>query len=147
MLLQFGKPAPATFGSALQGIAWTNHDFGQDVALQVHARLASSPRAVSDPAEADLFFIPFYSWQLAFVHVLYEEKEAPEALAAWPWQRHCETWFTSFPNATQDLWTWLSTQPSFQQSDCSNHFIVLANVNGDHARQHIIVRIPDLSLP
>ena len=31
----FGRPAPATFASALQGHVWTNHDYGHDVAPQV----------------------------------------------------------------------------------------------------------------
>lgn len=84
--------------------------------MQVHARLASSPRAVTDPADADLFHIPFYSWQFGrprmFRHL-----------------RKCGVDFVRHGDAALKLWRWLMEQESFQRSDCSDHFIVLAEVN------------------
>ena len=35
----FGRPARATFASALQGHVWTNHDYGHDVAPQVRTSM------------------------------------------------------------------------------------------------------------
>ena len=83
---------------------------------QVHARLANSPRAVADPASAELFHIPFYSWQIGHA----------QGFRAY---RKCGINFAEHGDAATELWQWLLKQKSFQQSDCSDHFIVLAEVS------------------
>ena len=95
--------------------------------MQIHARLAASPRAVADPDAADLFHIPYYSWQLG---------HPPTHL------RKCGVDFVHFGDAPKKLWTWLLAQESFQKSDCSNHFVVLSEVNDFLHVVRLAIRTP-----
>ena len=81
----------------------------------MHARLAASRRRTHDPASAHLFVIPFYSWQ--FGHK-----------SSFDNYRSCGVDFASYQDPARRLWQWLLEQPSFQNSNCSDHFVVLAEV-------------------
>lgn len=81
----------------------------------MHARLIDSPRAVTDPSQANLFHIPFYSWQYGH----------PHSFARY---RKCGVDYVGYGDIATNLWKWLLQQKSFQDSDCSDHFIVLAEV-------------------
>jgi hypothetical protein len=83
--------------------------------VQVHARLIDSPRAVKDPTKAQLFHIPFYSWQYGH----------PRNFGRY---RECGVDYVGFGDVATKLWHWLLQQVSFQASDCSDHFIILAEV-------------------
>lgn len=54
----FGTPLPAPWASPLQGTLWSNGDNGLSLTPMVHSRLLRGHRVVTDPAEADLFFLP-----------------------------------------------------------------------------------------
>lgn len=102
----------ASLRADLQGRLWTNGDGGFSIASNVHARLLTSQRVVSDPADADLFFIPLDAWKVCVPG----------------WYSHAEPCGVSYSGYRDRsrLWTWLSAQPAWQASSGRDHFIVAA---------------------
>jgi hypothetical protein len=108
----YGKPLTKPFASFFQGTAWSNHDGGFSIAPMVHARLAAGKRAVADPQDASLFFIPLYARQIC-------RADAYTAMA------QCGLDFSRYADPGP-LWRWLLEQPAFRQSSGSDHFMILS---------------------
>jgi hypothetical protein len=108
----FGRPMQMQFADALQGWVWANHDYGSDVAMLLQGRLTASQRLVSDPAQADLLHIPYYSWQF----------DRPRMFAK---MQKCGLNWYDYDDPAPKLWKWMLQQESFKQSDCSDHVIVI----------------------
>lgn len=96
----------------MQGTVWSNHDSGLGLADVVHARLAHGSRVVTDPAEADLFFLP-----------LDVVRTCDHAVYARP--QKCGVDYSLYADFDR-FWRWLSEQPTWQASDGSNHFVVMS---------------------
>jgi hypothetical protein len=115
-----GKLYERTFAAPYQGAYWGNHNLGGSLATTMHARLRFSYRAVASPAEAHLHFIPL------------ESKLTCQTNSGWgndtrrDFLRKCGYDFRGAQTRTiPDMWKWLLTQPSFQRSDGSDHFIII----------------------
>lgn len=99
--------------AAYQGNVWSNHEGGHAIAPIMHARLATSARREHNPVKAHTFFIPFYTRQITKAHKFYG---------------HYMQYGVDF-SEYQDyaaFWAWMLEQPSFQNSDGSDHFMVLS---------------------
>ena len=104
-----GTSAPV----ALQGRIWSNGDGGFSIAQNVHGRLQRSKRVVTDPSDADLFFIPMHARQSCFASWYHQPFAA------------CGVDYSLYSKHTR-FWSWMHQQPSFQASDGSDHFIIAA---------------------
>ena len=107
-----GQLRSRPFAAAYQGNFWGNHRSGSDIVKMMRARLADSDRVVTDPAEADLFFVPVEAFDAC-----YAKKSWAQTV-----MRECGTDYKQYSDL-QGMWRWLLQQDTFRQSDGSNHFI------------------------
>ena len=110
---EYGKVHRRKFAFAYQGNYWGNHHGGETVAALLAARLQNSTRTTRDASAADVFFIP-----------LSTRNSLVAQMAVRPWRKNCGVDFISGRNITR-MWRWLLEQPSFQESDGSDHFLVI----------------------
>ena len=98
----------------LQGNYWGNHGGGEDIAAIVHARLEKSYRRVSQPEDAHLKFIPLQTRNMCFAGDNYTLTEF----------EGCGINFQASMNLP-GMWKWLLSQPSFVNSNGSDHFMIV----------------------
>ena len=102
----------------MQGNYWGNHAGGESLALMLQGRLASSPRVTTDPSQAHLKFIPLHTRNVCSRHYITGKRNVTA------FYETCGLQYEG-RNALPDLWHWLLKQPSFAESDGSDHFIVI----------------------
>ena len=110
---QYGKAHRRKFAFAYQGTYWGNHHGGETVAALVASRLQNSIRATADASAADVFFIPFSTRNSCVLEDAVKH-----------WRDKCGVDFISGRNTTR-LWTWLLAQPSFKNSNGSDHVLII----------------------
>jgi hypothetical protein len=115
-----GKLYRPRFAAPYQGVYWGNHDLGGSLATAMHARLQASDRRVTDPARADLFFIPLESRHTCATSTGFRGDEARGYF-----ERCGYDYRDRAQRTIPDMWKWLLTQPSFRDSDGSDHFVII----------------------